>query len=62
MGKKQVKAEEGMQIEYRNKPYTLAKEITPKCCKGCVFEHNNGCNDHLFQYCRQGFILKAVNK
>lgn len=61
MEKNKAKAEEGMQIKYKNKNYILNKEITPRCCKGCVFEHNNGYNDHLFQYCRQGFILKAVN-
>lgn len=62
MEKERVKAEEGMLIEYKRKKYSLIKEIVPKCCKGCALEYNNGCNDHVTQYCRQGYILKRINK
>lgn len=55
---------ESTRIKFRGKDYQLTKEIVRNGCKGCVFEDKNpnGCPSSLTDYCRQGFILKKINK
>lgn len=49
----------GKYINYNNKTYFLAPEVTKRGCKGCDLL-GNICNSTLTDYCRQGYILKAV--
>lgn len=55
---------EGRLIKFKGKNYQLNKETVKGGCKGCVFEDKNvnGCPDSLTDYCREGFILKKINK
>lgn len=51
----------GKYINYNNKTYFLAPEISQGGCQGCDLLAKI-CTKDTTDYCRQGFILKEVKR
>nr|DAX32631.1 MAG TPA: hypothetical protein [Caudoviricetes sp.] len=52
----------GKYIDVKGKDYFLAPEVSPGGCQGCDLLGKGECTKALTDYCRQGYILKKVNR
>lgn len=57
---KNIIAYSGKIVEYDKQRYILEPEHSIAGCSGCDLV-NKGCNEDVFKYCCQGYILKQLN-